>query len=479
MGLLADDLVERVSKIIPRYSMLTPGDRVGVAVSGGADSVVLLHLLHRLVSKLAIHLTVLHINHGLRGTESDEDELFVQQLAVSLGLEFIGSRAAPAAGNLEQEARRVRCQFFEQCREQDRLNKIALGHTRSDQAETVLYRFLRGSGLGGLAGMRPITQDGLIRPLITTSRAEVRAWAAASRISWREDSSNLSDGFVRNRLRNRVIPALAAEFNPNLEGVLAGMAELAGAEEDYWSGVTLPLYEQLLKRTESGLCFEVGALVELHPAVRRRVIRHAVADVRGDLRSIDLQHIEAILTICQSEHGHDRVIIPGVDALRSFEILLLTRPGELNSGARNYSRELIAGQRLELPFGIGVIELRVLNSNHENCVNFKEDSQSLQFADLDFQALSGESTAFSFQIRNWRPGDELQRPGHQKPEKIKSLFQQYRVLLWNRRHWPVAVANEQIVWARGFGPASAYMATSESRSVARLYFWPGGDVREL
>src|SRR5579863_7162011 len=147
MMLLTDDLVKRVSQIITRYNMLSPGDRVGVAVSGGADSVVLLHVLHRLISTLALKLTVLHVNHQLRGAESDLDEEFVRELAGALGLPVLVKRERPGRGNLEQEARDIRREFFEHCRKECPLDRIALGHTRSDQAETVLYRFLRGSGL--------------------------------------------------------------------------------------------------------------------------------------------------------------------------------------------------------------------------------------------------------------------------------------------------------------------------------------------
>lgn len=480
MMLLADDLVERVGQIIPRYSMLKPDARVGVAVSGGADSVVLLHILHRLVSDLALHLTVLHVNHGLRGAESDEDEHFVRELARSLGLEVVGARAIPGPGNVEQEARRLRRELFLKWGDEHGLERIALGHTRSDQAETVLYRFLRGSGIAGLAGMRPVSEDRFVRPLLTTSRAEVRAWATRQELNWREDSSNESQKFARNRLRNNVLPALACEFNVNLETILAGMADVAAAEEDYWKPVIDSAYRALVRKSELGLLLRVPELIIREPAVQRRIIRKAICAVKGDLRSIDLGHVDAVVAVCQSVHGHDRVVIPGVDALRSFGTLLLTRPGELNSGPRNYQIEISCNETLNLPCGAGDIELSLLNSDDQNCVNFNKDSQSLrEIVELDFTALFGESKDIRLEIRNWRPGDEILRPGHQNPEKIKSLFQQYQVALWQRRHWPVAVVLDKIVWARGFGAASSYMGKPESRQAVRLSFWPKADVTEL
>lgn len=492
LGKDLDDIVRRVSEIIPRYSMLVPGDKVGVAVSGGADSVILLHLLHRLISSFAIHLTVLHVNHGLRGDESDADEQFVRNLADTLGLPFVTAQAEPAPGNLEQEARRARRAFFANCRREYRLQKIALGHTKSDQAETVLYRFLKGSGITGLAGMRPVTEEGFIRPLLGLTRPEVRAWALANQFQWREDSSNADPVFARNLLRNTVIPALASEFNPNLEGTLAGMAEIAAAEEDFWHFHIQPIYLQMVSKCDLGLVLRVSALTASHVAVQRRLIRCAIAQIRGDLRSIDSQHVDAVLELCKSEYGHDRVLIPGVDALRSFGILLLAKPGELNADPRNYSIELTPGTRLKLPFGAGFVELRLLNSNHINCVNFKDertgpsmpvaqnDREESQFpkevADLDFEALTSRTSAARLQVRNWRPGDEMVRPEHHKPEKIKSLFQEYRVLLWKRRHWPLAVANDEIVWARNFGAASPFIAKPDTRNIVTLYYWPPDDA---
>jgi tRNA(Ile)-lysidine synthase len=475
---LTEDFVERVSQIITRYSMLAPGDRVGVAVSGGADSVVLLYILHELVSALALRLSVLHVKHRLRGEESDEHERFVANLAHELGLPLFSITAIPGPGNLEQEARDLRRAFFQLCREQHNIQKIALGHTRSDQAETVLYRFLRGSGLAGLAGMRPVTEEGLIRPLLDVTRAETRNWAKQRHIEWREDSSNANEGFARNRLRNFVMPQLAREFNPNLEGVLAGVSSVAADEEHYWFNQISSLYAKVARRCELGVLIPVGAIMAEHTAVQRRLIRRAICDVRGDLRSVDHDHVDAVLAICRTEFGHNRVIIPGVDALRSYEFLLLAKPGELSMAPRNYSIDITWNQKVILPFGAGEIELCALNSNDKNCVNFKEESQfPKEFAHFDLELLS--SSAIRLQARNWRPGDAILRPGHQRPEKIKSLFQECQVLLWERRHWPVAVANDDIFWARKFGAASSYIAKSEERGVARLIYSRGSDSRQL
>jgi tRNA(Ile)-lysidine synthase len=476
MSILAETLLDRVAGIISRYSMLEPGDRVGVAVSGGADSVVLLHLLHLLAPRLQITLALLHVNHQLRGAESDADEEFVGALAAALEVNLLVTSGTVTGGNLEQAAREIRRKFFQKCMREHQLRRVALGHTRGDQAETVLFRLLRGSGLAGLAGMQPVTPDGLIRPLLTTSREEIREWAIAEGVSWREDSSNANRQFARNRLRNEAIPLLSREFNVNLEGVLAGTAELAQTEEDYWSEQIEGTYREIAKRNALGSILQVQALKALHLAVQRRVIRRALREVRGDLRSLDFAHIDAVLQICYSAHGHDRVIVPGVDALRSFDQLLLTRPGELNSGPRDYHVDLEFGFEHTLPFRSGSIFVNCANSGLENCVNVKKDQDSTaEIADLDADILSplgGRNVLFA---RNWEPGDELQRAGHKGAEKIKSLFQQHRVVLWERRHWPIVMAGQEIVWVRRFGAAAKFTASDESRRVIRLVYRRSGE----
>jgi tRNA(Ile)-lysidine synthase len=367
-------------------------------------------------------------------------------------------------GNLEQEARDARRAFFARLRREIPLDLVALGHTLSDQAETVLYRLLRGSGTAGLAGMRPVTVDCLIRPLLGLRRDEVRAWAMKEGIPWREDATNSDPRFVRNRLRNEVLPALRTAFNPNLEEVLAGTASVAQAEEDHWEDLVSSTYERIVERSSPGLSLQIGPFMELDCACQRRLVRRAIAEIRGDLRSIDLRHVEAILALCASTEGHDRVIVPGVDAMRSFGTLRLTRPGVWNEDKRHYRVELTTGKAHELPFGLGEILVEIIDIPLQNCGKFEmEQSPSSEIAYIDSDAVRTP-----LYVRNWEPGDAIRRPDHSGVEKLKTLFQEHKVLLWERRHWPVIVCGDEVVWARHFGCAAGFVATSESRRVLRL-----------
>ncbi len=453
--------------------MLTTAQRVGVAVSGGADSVVLLHMLLRLRSEFACELSVLHVNHRLRGDESDADEAFVRELARELGLAVIVENSAVAEGNVEQQARDQRRAFYQQAMAEHGFERIALGHTRSDQAETVLFRLLRGSGLTGLAGMRPITADNLIRPLLSCSRDEIRAWAREESIPWRDDSSNLDTSFTRNRLRLETLPALKQAYNPNVETLLVQSADLAQAEESYWHEEIEGLFRRMAGRTRFGLQFDVRELALLHLALRRRLIRRAIHEVRGDLRAIEFEHVETVIRLCGSLEGHDRAIIPGVDAWRSFGHLLLGQDGQRASQERDYQIALKVGEESELPFGVGRIQINLLNPAERQDIyaNFKTEQEHhlLEVCDWDCDLLAATGGLPSLSVRNWRPGDVFQRVGHAE-DKIKSLFQSGKVLLWERKHWPVVTAGAQIIWVRQFGGAEPVSATAGSREILRLQY---------
>jgi tRNA(Ile)-lysidine synthase len=465
-------LVQQVARYLRRNEMLAAAQRVGVAVSAGADSVVLLHILRRLRSEFACELQVLHVNHHLRGQESSADEAFVRALARELGLPLLVEHAAPPQSSIEQQARNQRRAFFQRAIGELALQRIALGHTRSDQAETVLFRLLRGAGLTGLAGMRPVTPDNLIRPLLTCSREEVRAWACNEGIPWRDDSSNLDTSFTRNRLRLETLPHLKNTYNPNLEALLAQNADLAQTEESYWAAQIDQVYPQLVKRTHFGLQFDSSELALLHLALRRRLIRQAIREVHGDLRAIEFEHVEALVRLCDNLEGHDRAIIPGVDAMRSFGRLLVSRIGSRASEERDYQVDLKIGEDCELPFHAGRIRVDLLNpaEARDICANFKKEQEdNLEICDWDGELLAAIGSESSLLVRNWRPGDVFQRVGH-AADKIKALFQSGRVLLWERRHWPVVLAGEQIIWVRQFGSAEAVNASAASRELIRLTY---------
>jgi tRNA(Ile)-lysidine synthase len=445
-------LVSRVAATVARRRMFHAGERVGVAVSGGADSVCLLHVLREL--ECGLSLMVLHVNHGLRGAESDADEAFVRDLAARLGLEFrcyaadVRSISQSTRDNLEQAARRVRHEFFAGLRRDKVVEAVALGHTRSDQAETVLFRILRGAGTAGLSGIRPVTREGLVRPLIDVNRGEVRDFLAERGIAWREDASNLDPAFARNRIRHELLPALARDFNPAIEDTLAGMAEVAQDEERYWETF---IGEQTVGRLVTKppvALFRAGLLADLEPAVARRAARRVIEAAKGDMRGIDLAHIEQVLSVARAQTSAARVQIPGLDVFRSYEWVRLAPLGFDRLEDRNYRAQAPVPGRVAVPGTTWSLELQLQSDSSYNGSDDK----------LDWGRIAGK-----LELRNWRPGDQYRPVGHACEAKIKSMFQAARVPLWDRRKWPILTSGETILWAAHFGPSADWAATERTR----------------
>jgi tRNA(Ile)-lysidine synthase len=436
--------------------------RIGVAVSGGADSVFLLHALR----ELGLAVAVLHVNHGLRGAESDGDEEFVRGLALQFGLPVHVPEAQFTTGNIEQAARLARYDFFAAQIANGICDAVATGHTLDDQAETVLYRFLRGAGTAGLSGIRPATTAGIIRPLIDLRRDEIRRWLSERNIQWREDRSNQDPEFMRNRIRLRHLPELSASLNPSLAGVLASTAVWAQGEEDYWAAELdrlEPLY--LIEKPEI-ILISAKPYRELPVAVQRRLLRRAIERVRGSLRAIDFQHVERIRAMMETREGSGRIQLPDLDIYRSFDWLRLAPVGIDTRLERDFETPLVIPGRTE------VIERRLTIETEliDNLNVYNSDVRA-----LDWEPRTGSLSSQGLRLRNWRPGDQYQPQGRIAAEKIKTLFQEYRIPLWERRTWPVistcavpVESGESIVWSRKFGVAAQFAAGPESRQVLRI-----------
>ncbi len=435
--------------------MFDPGNRVGVAVSGGADSVFLLHALVELAPRWDLTLHLLHLDHRLRGEESRGDADFVRELASRLGLPVHAAESDVArlreetGDNLEQAARHARHTFYLGFLQRNELDRIATGHTRSDQAETVLFRFLRGSGTAGLSGVRPVTSEKLVRPLIELERMDIERYLRDKGIAWREDSSNASRDFARNRIRHELLPALIRDWNPALVENLAHTAQWAQNEEAYWDAEMDHLVAALVTLRPPAVLLRAGDLCGLPPAVARRLVRRGVELAKGDLRGLNFQHVERILEMAAAPEGHDRMQAPGLDVYRSFDWIRLSPPGIDGLAGRNFRMPVSVPGRFALPDNSSTVELDLVY-------------------DSSVSGLDGERLQGSLELRNWRPGDQYRPVGRASEEKIKILFQEARIPLWERRNWPILAIEDHIVWARRFGPAVPYAATSASRSVVRV-----------
>jgi tRNA(Ile)-lysidine synthase len=451
---LVSKLAQSVLAYVRKHELLKPGDRLAVAVSGGADSVALLRLLAELRGELGIVLAVVHLNHKLRGADSDQDEQFVAALAQQLGLEF-HSESADASGcaskqhlSLETAARRLRYEYFERLLRQKQLDCIATAHTLNDQAETVLLKLVRGAGTRGLAGIYPklaaAPGASIIRPLLGIGRKDVAAFLSDIRQGWREDKSNRDLRHARNRVRHGILPRLQRHLNPAVYRTLSETADLARAEEDYWTGQLDPLLPTLWRNSDnpqspSGT-LNLKALAALPLALQRRVVRGAAESL--GLR-LEFRQVEEILETAS--------LPPGASPRRRGQSMLLPRrwrvsrkKGELHfelQGApaevSNYHYPLPIPGSVAIPELGSRFEIRLIGRNAVPGYN----PQHL----FDAELLADELA-----VRNWRPGDRFW-PAHAKaPKKVKELLQDRQVTGPERRLWPVVVSGAELVWLRGF-----------------------------
>ncbi len=454
-------LFDRVNGTISRHGMFTRGQKVGVAVSGGADSVCLLYLLVELAPRWDVRLTVLHLDHRLRGSESRQDAEFVKNLAERLGLPFHLREAniALGAGNLEQAARRARLAFFREMIGSGVVDRVAVGHTRSDQAETVLFRFLRGSGTAGLAAIRPTTSAGIVRPLLEVERPEVECFLRDRGIPWREDSTNRSLQFARNRIRHGLMPQLTSEWNPKIRETLASTADWAQAEEAYWAVEIDRLAAGRLLERDGAILVRVDSLTDLPLAVARRLVRRAIERAKDDARGVDFYHVAAVIAMAGALQGSGRVQVPGLEIVRSFEWLRFGRTGGVEKCGYRVPAPVPGTVQVpgtEVPIRLELIE-KSETSEVSECV------YNNGMGCLDWRSLSG-----FLEVRNWQPGDQYQPAGGKGTEKIKTLFQQARIPIWERGSWPILVDGDAIVWTRRFGAAADFAAHAGTEVILRV-----------
>ena len=450
---------------------------MAVAVSGGRDSVALLHVLRELAADLDISLAIAHLNHRFRGDESDEDQAFVRELASQLGLKFlvhavdVRAEAERRRENFEQTARQARYQWFHLLIEDGLADKVAVGHTRSDQAETVLYRLLRGAGSAGLSGVHPVLGGKVVRPLLDVSRAEVTAYLEAGGHAWREDSSNADEQFDRNRLRHRLMPLLAQEWNPSVERTLARIADWAQAEEAYWAETLPTLVSAMVEQGPGGAGFSARQVAELPLAVQRRLLRAVLDQVRGDLRGIGFEHVESLRRLLDAGCGTGSVHLPGAAATRSFDCVLVAPADAAGESALGgFSLPMDVPGRIEIPGTSSVLVLRLLHR-----ADVKDGYNGKQARILDWHKVPKP-----LRLRSWRAGDSYRPLGRSGPKKLKLLFQERHIEAWKRARWPVVTGwcdkaepgsregAETIVWTRGFGPAEQFAAREGAETLLEI-----------
>lgn len=294
-------LLNRFKETIKRYKLINKGDKILIGVSGGADSVCLLYLLRALRKELNLSLHIAHLNHMLRGKDACEDADFVSKLAIKLNMPITLKEADVGRykqkRSLEEAAREIRLHFLFEAARKIKADKIALGHNRDDQAETILMRILRGSGLQGLSGISAKKQMDsfvIIRPLIEIERKDIEAFLKNRKVKPRIDKSNLEEVYFRNRIRRKLLPEIK-KYNPNIKEILANTAESVAIDYDYILGNGLKIFEKLkIGKAKSRVKLVLKKFFKLHPSLQNMILRLVFLKLKGDTRRLTYRHIKEI-----------------------------------------------------------------------------------------------------------------------------------------------------------------------------------------
>jgi tRNA(Ile)-lysidine synthase len=445
-------LTEAVHQYISKERLLKAGDRLGLAVSGGADSVALLRLMVDLRKELGVVLSVIHFNHKLRGADAEADEKYVKELSEKHGLEFL-CQSGDAAQYAEQEhlsieaaARALRYEYFVSLLRSGRCNRIATAHTLDDQAETVLLKLARGAGTRGLAGIYPKLAVGhkadtlIVRPLLAIRRKQLESYLQALGQDWREDKSNRDLRHSRNLVRHGILPRLERNLNPAVRQAFSETADIARAEEEYWTGQVADFIPQVWKSSDDGPkpansgALNLSLLSAQPLALRRRIIRAAAESLGFQL---EFKHVEQILQLGsnKSRHSQSTILPGGWRATQTDKEITIERSA--NPLILDYEYRLPIPGKVRLPQIGKSIETVLVRPGDESGYN-------------PDHAFDPALLTKVLQVRNWRPGDRFW-PGHSKsPKKVKELLQERHLTGTERKLFPVVVSGTEVIWLGDF-----------------------------
>ncbi len=454
------DMLKKVARTMADHHMILPGQSVLVAVSGGIDSVSLLWCLVRLAERLSLsRLGVAHLNHGLRGSAADGDMAFVRQLAGEYGLSFhaelvdIPGFAEKHRLSIEDAARRVRYDFFDRTAAAQGYDKIATGHHADDNAEQVLMGLLRGSGRTGLSGIPPVREGKIIRPLINLTRAEIKTAVEKAGLEFVVDETNDDTGFLRNRVRHELIPCLQRGYNANLTGNLNRLAEIFRAEDEWLEALIDDAFAgMLLKGKGHRVTLSVPLMTAQPRAVQRRLIRKALASLKGDLLKITFERVEAVVGCLDKDQSVTIQMTDGVVVDKDGDRLAFGPASDRAEGitgtgpvfSRNVLDQGAGNDSLIIP-DIGVrIDFTVVLP--EAVGNVKESRADVAYFDL-------EKLVFPLTVRNIQPGDRFVPLGMKGHQKVKDFFINNKIPRKQRRACPVVASGGQIIWLAGYRTA--------------------------
>lgn len=443
-------MIKKVKDAIKKHGMLDKGEKVVVAVSGGPDSVALLKVLELISHEYELILIVAHLNHGLR-EEADTEEQFILGITEKMGIacDFkkvdINYLRKGTGKSTEDISRQVRYGFLNDVARKHQAQKIALGHHRGDQIETILMNFLRGSGPDGLKGILPVRDSLYIRPLLGIGREEIISFLDTYKIPFMTDTSNMEQIYLRNRIRHLLIPELKAKYNPNLEENLSNMAEILRLEDYYMKSVTDDILSKWgVGQASDEIRIRISDLKKHHEAIRNRIIRELLRRATPGSQGIGYIHIKAVSDLCFSHHPNGYLNLPhNILAKRGYDSLIISIK---NKSDRKYNDEKYDKLHYEVALPCSVMisesEITIKFNFVKNPMQINEDEHNTVYMDYD-------RIVPPVIIRTVKPGDWIQPLGMKGKKKIKSCFIDDKVPLSIRKKSLLLIDQVSVIWIVG------------------------------
>ncbi len=459
MGFLKGKILDTVRK----YDMIRPGEKIVVGVSGGPDSMALLYLLYDLRGDLGCKLHVAHLDHKLRGAESKADAAFVEEharkLVLPITIEVLDVRKMILPGeSLEAGARRIRYEFYERVILSTGASKIALGHSADDQAETVMMRLLRGSGAQGLGGIPPVRDSKFIRPLIEVSRSEIDEYLGQLQIKPRQDSSNLSTIYERNKVRLELIPMLERKYRPNIKQILQQTGDILRAEDDLLMDLARESMDNCVQFPDAlKAIIRISDFRGYHLALQRRMLRLAIEKLTGDLSGFDYDHIRDVLNLALSGATGSVINLPrGLSAEKVYDELIL-RLGRTETRVGPFDYRVGIPGETKIP----ELGLSVRTMGPEKVHTDKFQSSKDRFREIfDYGKIRGE-----LHLRSRRPGDKFKPLGMSGMKKLKDFFIDEKIPRDLRDRIPILTdADNSILWVVGYRMDDRFKLTESTKT---------------
>ncbi|WIV13054.1 tRNA lysidine(34) synthetase TilS [Proteiniborus sp. MB09-C3] len=456
---------EKVVNSIKEYSLIAKNDRIVIGVSGGPDSMALLYILKDLKDELGFNIYVAHINHGIRNEEADADEEFVRNICLKFSLPFYSTKvnmdeyARENKITSEEAGRAIRYGFFNKILDGIGGGKIAVAHNKNDQAETLLMRFFRGTGLEGLRGMEHKNMN-IIRPLLDISREEIEKYCRDNNIAVRIDRTNLEPIYGRNRTRLEVIPYIVKHYNKNIIDTLNRTSKLMQMDSEFILGIVEEKYKNIVvDESPNSIVLYIDKLKNEHYSIKSRVIRKSIEKINGSLKGIEEKHINNIISLIEENiTGKSINITNNIVIKTSYGNMIIKKDNKNNIDFFKYF--LPVGETIHI-YELGSdITSKVVSISE---VDIKQINRFIKY--FDYDKIRGK-----LYIRNRKDGDRFTPLGMEGSKKLKDFFIDEKVPRDERNLIPIIEDNKGIIWVVGYRISEEYKVSCHTSKVLILEY---------